>query len=113
MFKKYNIQVPQNVAKDYITVPNSLHDAFQIGITGVKENIAMYEKLASIDEFPKDILSVFLKLSSASKQQLEDLKRDQPRLAHIFLCLFIYLMIYKLLFLSNLFNKRFKRRVDL
>lgn len=73
-FKKYNIDVPQDVAAEYVGVPNSLNEAYQMGVDGEINTIAMYDKLASIKEFPMDIRSIFIQLRTASSSHLETLK---------------------------------------
>ncbi|MGM0874150.1 MAG: ferritin-like domain-containing protein [Bacillota bacterium] len=75
LLKKYNIDVPKDDAKEYVHAPKSIKVAFQDGVSGEIDNIAMYDKLASIKEFPEDILSIFNQLGTDSKNHLDTFKR--------------------------------------
>lgn len=79
LLKKYNIDVPKDDAKEYVQTPKSIKVAFQSSVSDEIDNIAMYDKLASIKEFPEDILSVFHQLGTDSKKHLEVFKRGLQR----------------------------------
>lgn len=74
LFQKYKITVPENTAKQYTSAPNTLKDAFQAGVDGEIDNIAMYDKLAAAD-LPSDVKTVFKRLGNASRNHLEAFKR--------------------------------------
>ncbi|KKI93028.1 hypothetical protein WQ54_05825 [Bacillus sp. SA1-12] len=57
-FKKYNIKVPPNRGKEYVIVPKTINHAFEMKQIAEKDTIAMYVKLAAIDEFPEEILNI-------------------------------------------------------
>ncbi|WP_157888149.1 ferritin-like domain-containing protein [Bacillus marinisedimentorum] len=70
LFRKYGIQVPVDDAKQYVSEPDTLNEAFQAGIGGEITNISMYEKLAGLPDLPTDIKAVMGNLSMASRQHL-------------------------------------------
>lgn len=79
LFQKYNVKIPSNTAKQYVPAPASLKEAFQQGVDGEIENIAMYEKLAAIPALPQDVKMVFTQLGNASKNHLQAFRRGLSR----------------------------------
>lgn len=75
LFERYNIKVPEDNAKQYIKVPDSLKEAFRAGVEGEVDNIAMYNKLVLISGLPQDIKVVMKKLGDASQNHLAAFKR--------------------------------------
>jgi len=73
LFQKYNIDIPENFAKQYTPTPTTLKQAFEAGVEGEVDNIAMYEKLADSD-VPDDVKRVFTNLRDASKNHLAAFK---------------------------------------
>jgi hypothetical protein len=79
LFQRYNIKVPENTAAQYVTVPATLKEAFQQGVDGEVENIAMYEKLAAIPNLQQDAKVVFSNLGSASQNHLRAFRQGLGR----------------------------------
>jgi hypothetical protein len=79
LFQKYNIKIPQDTAEQYVTAPASLKEAFQQGVDGEVDNIAMYEKLTAIPNLPQDAKNVFANLGNASKNHLLAFRRGLSR----------------------------------
>lgn len=79
LFQKYNIKIPQDTAAQYVTAPATLKEAFQQGVDGEIDNIAMYEKLAGIPNLPQDAKNVFANLGNASKNHLRAFRRGLGR----------------------------------
>ncbi|MEH7436927.1 DUF2202 domain-containing protein [Neobacillus drentensis] len=75
LFQKYNIKLPEDNAKQYTKTPNTLKEAFQAGVDGEIDNIAMYNKLASAAGIPQDVKAVMQRLGSASQNHLAAFKR--------------------------------------
>jgi len=75
LFKKYNVKIPEDNAKQYTKEPASLKEAFQAGVEGEIDNIAMYKKLTSIPELPQDVKAVMKQLGDASQNHLAAFKR--------------------------------------
>lgn len=75
LFKKYNIKVPEDNAKQYTKEPGSLKEAFQAGVEGEVDNIAMYNKLASLSGLPQDVKVVMKQLGDASQNHLTAFRR--------------------------------------
>ncbi|UOY92586.1 DUF2202 domain-containing protein [Ectobacillus sp. JY-23] len=73
LFTTYNIAVPQDNAKQYVTTPSSLKEAFQAGVDGEIDNIAMYNKLSSLS-LPSDVTAVMKQLGAASQNHLAAFK---------------------------------------
>lgn len=79
LFQKYNVQIPKDTAKEYVSAPSSLKDAFQQGVDSEVDNIAMYEKLTNISDLPKAVRSVMKQLGDASKNHLIAFRRGLGR----------------------------------
>lgn len=79
LFQKYNIKIPQDTAAQYVTAPATLKEAFQQGVDGEVDNIAMYEKLAGTPDLPPDVKNVFANLGNASKNHLRAFRRGLGR----------------------------------
>lgn len=75
LFEKYKIKVPEDNAKLYTKEPGSLKEAFQAGVEGEVDNIAMYNKLSSISGLPQDVKVVMKQLGDASQNHLAAFKR--------------------------------------
>ncbi|MCM3690176.1 ferritin-like domain-containing protein [Neobacillus niacini] len=75
LFEKYKIKVPEDNAKLYTKEPGSLKEAFQSGVVGEVDNIAMYNKLTSISDIPQDVKVVMKQLGEASQNHLVAFKR--------------------------------------
>ncbi|MGB8001584.1 MAG: DUF2202 domain-containing protein [Anaerobacillus sp.] len=75
LFKRYNITVPENNASQYTATPKTLKEAFEAGVQGEVDNIAMYEKLAALSELPQDVRTVMTRLGDASKNHLAAFKK--------------------------------------
>jgi hypothetical protein len=79
LFQKYNKQIPENNAKQFVTAPETLKDAFNQGVQGEIDNIAMYDKLKTIPGLPEDAKTVFTQLGNASKNHLKAFQRGAGR----------------------------------
>lgn len=75
LFKKYNVKVPEDNAKQYTKEPGALKEAYQAGVEGEVDNIAMYNKLASTSALPQDVKAVMKQLGDASQNHLAAFKR--------------------------------------
>lgn len=73
LFQKYDIEIPENYANQYTPIPTTLKQAFETGIEGEEDNIAMYEKLSE-EDLPKDVIRVFKNLRDASQNHLASFK---------------------------------------
>ncbi len=79
LFQKYNMKVPEDNAKQYVSAPATLKDAFNQGVQGEIDNIAMYDKLKTIPSLPEDAKAVFTQLGAASKNHLRAFQRGAGR----------------------------------
>lgn len=79
LFQKYNVKIPADTAKQYVSAPATLKEAFQQGVDGEIDNIAMYEKLAAAPALPQDVKLVFTQLGDASKNHLQAFRRGLSR----------------------------------
>ena len=75
LFTRYNISVPENKASQYTTAPKTLKEAFEAGVQGEIDNIAMYQKLADSPDLPQDVRNVMVRLGDASKNHLAAFKK--------------------------------------
>lgn len=78
LFEAYNVELEEDRADEFIVVPESLEEAFQIGVQAEIDNIAMYEKFLN-QELPEDIRETFEKLKSASEKHLTAFERGLNR----------------------------------
>jgi hypothetical protein len=79
LFQKYDKQIPENKAKQYVTAPGTLKDAFNEGVQAEIDNIAMYDKLKTVPSLPEDVKLVFTQLGNASKNHLRAFQRGAGR----------------------------------
>ncbi|MFT9599477.1 DUF2202 domain-containing protein [Mesobacillus sp.] len=79
LFQKYEKQIPEDNAKQYVTAPDTLKDAFNEGVQAEIDNIAMYDKLKTIPSLPEDAKMVFTQLGNASKNHLRAFQRGAGR----------------------------------
>ncbi len=75
LFTRYNISVPEDNASQYTTTPKTLKEAFEAGVQGEIDNIAMYQKLADLPDLPQDVRTVMVRLGDASKNHLAAFKK--------------------------------------
>lgn len=78
LFDTYQIELPSNSAKEYISIPETLEAAYEIGVEAEIKNIAMYEKFLT-QELPTDIRTVFEYLKDASNNHLNAFQRSVDR----------------------------------
>ena len=64
LFSKYNISIPEDKAKDYTAVLESLNEAYKAGVKAEIDNIDMYEKFLK-QNLPQDIKDTFTALRDA------------------------------------------------
>ncbi|WNF24740.1 DUF2202 domain-containing protein [Mesobacillus jeotgali] len=79
LFQKYNKPIPEDNAKQYVTAPGTLKEAFNDGVQAEIDNIAMYDKLKTIPALPEDAKMVFTQLGNASKNHLRAFQRGAGR----------------------------------
>lgn len=79
LFQKYDIQIPEDNAKQYVSEPGTLKEAFNAGVQAEIDNIAMYDKLKAIPALPEDVKVVFTQLGNASKNHLRAFQRGAGR----------------------------------
>ncbi|UYZ23878.1 ferritin-like domain-containing protein [Mesobacillus jeotgali] len=79
LFQKYDKQIPEDNAKQYVSAPGTLKEAFNEGVQAEIDNIAMYDKLKTIPSLPQDVKMVFTQLGNASKNHLRAFQRGAGR----------------------------------
>ena len=79
LFQKYNKQIPEDNAKQFVTAPDTLKKAFNDGVQAEIDNIAMYDKLKTTPNLPEDAKMVFTQLGNASKNHLRAFQRGAGR----------------------------------
>ena len=78
LFSKYNIPVPEDKSKDYVSIPESLNEAYKAGVKAEIDNIDMYEKFLKQD-IPQDIKDTFTALRDASKSHLNAFEKNSNK----------------------------------
>lgn len=69
IYETYGYEVPVDNAIEHTVLPESLEEAFDIGVQAEIDNIAMYEMFLE-NELPNDIHDVFIVLRDGSKNHL-------------------------------------------
>jgi len=75
LFNKYNITLPQDIAKEYIPHPKSMEEGLKAGVQAEIDNIAMYESFLK-QQLPDDVKLVFIQLRDGSKGHLNAFERS-------------------------------------
>jgi hypothetical protein len=78
LFDKYDYQLPSDISKEHITIPQSLKSAFETGVEAEIDNIKMYEKFLTA-KLPDDIRDTFERLKKASGNHLRAFQRGLSR----------------------------------
>ncbi len=74
IYEKYGYDMPKDTAAEYAVLPDSLEEAFDIGVQAEIDNIAMYNKFLE-SELPDDITDVFTELRDGSVNHLAAFER--------------------------------------
>lgn len=78
LFTEYNIDVPEDVAKEHVVVPASIEEALEIGVQAEIDNIEMYGVFLEKD-IPEDVKEIFANLKAGSEKHLEAFKNGLER----------------------------------
>ncbi len=78
LFAAYNIALPENDAKQHLSIADSLETAYKLGVEAEIKNIDMYERFLS-QELPDDVRAVFEYLVRASNNHLNAFQRQVDR----------------------------------
>ncbi len=78
LFEEYGVDLIEDTAVDHLLIPETLAEAFTVGVQAEIANIAMYDKFLD-QELPDDIRSVFESLKSASENHLKAFERGTER----------------------------------
>lgn len=79
LFTTYGLPVPSNTAADRVTLPATLADAYQAGVTAEVANIAMYDTFLAQTDLPTDVRDTFTALKNASENHLNAYTRNASR----------------------------------
>lgn len=69
LFDAYDFDIPEDNGEKYAVVPNSLEEAYAIGVEAEVANIKLYEDYLKLD-LPEDVKRVFTNLMKASENHL-------------------------------------------
>lgn len=75
LFATYGIPVPENNGAEYVVIPDTLAEAFQVGVDAEIKNIAIYEDFLKQD-LPQDVEDTFTNLMNASENHLAAFQRQ-------------------------------------
>lgn len=75
LYEDYDMVLPEVDPDDYIAIPETLEEAFEIGVVAEIENIAMYESFLETD-LPDDVRAVFEALKKGSESHLQAFTRN-------------------------------------
>lgn len=77
-FERYQVPLPADISKSFVSTPDTIKAAYGAGVQGEIDNIAMYERFLSLD-IPDDIRTVFTQLRNASLNHLAAFERGLAR----------------------------------
>ncbi|WP_396125739.1 hypothetical protein [Bacillus sp. Marseille-Q3570] len=69
LFERYQVPIPEDISRMFVTTPESIKSAFAFGVQGEVENISMYNKFLSLN-IPTDVRTIFTQLRNASMNHL-------------------------------------------
>lgn len=69
LFDAYDLEVPTNNAAEIVSVPETLVESYQAGVTAEENNIEMYEAFLE-EDLPADVQFAFERLIAASQMHL-------------------------------------------
>jgi len=79
LFEQHGIEMPEDTAGQHIVMPDSLTQAFSIGVEAEIKNIAMYEAFLSQNNLPDDVRWVFEALMRGSENHLRAFEQGLER----------------------------------
>lgn len=79
LFETYGITVPENTAADYVVLPETLQETYEVGVEAEISNIAMYEAFLAQSDLPQDVVNAFTALMTASQSHLEAFSRNAEK----------------------------------
>lgn len=69
LFEAYDLDTPSDNGSKYVVVPDTLEEAYSIGVDAEVDNIALYDKYLDQD-LPSNVERVFTNLQNASENHL-------------------------------------------
>ncbi|MFC7062637.1 ferritin family protein [Halobacillus seohaensis] len=78
LFERYQVPLPEDIAQNFVTTPESIKTSYAAGVQGEIDNITMYDKFLSFD-LPVDMRIVFQQLRNASLNHLAAFERGLAR----------------------------------
>ena len=75
LFAAYKIPVPEDTSAGHVTLPETLEEVYQTGVTVEINNIKMYETFLKQEGLPEDVKTVLQALKNASENHLAAFER--------------------------------------
>ena len=69
LFEHYGYDVPEDIADEYVIIPQDIKTSLELGVNAEIENIAMYESFLKKD-LPEDVRDIIERLKAASENHL-------------------------------------------
>lgn len=69
LFEAYDLDVPEDHGEDFAVIPNTLEEAYAIGVEAEIANIALYQSYLEL-HLPEAVETVFINLMTASEHHL-------------------------------------------
>jgi rubrerythrin len=79
LFAAYGYALPANDAADRVSLPATLEEAYQTGVSAENANIAMYQNFLAQAGLPSDVRDVFADLQNASESHLTAFTRNADK----------------------------------
>lgn len=77
LFETYGIDLPENNASEYVSLPESITSALATGVEAEEANIAMYKAFLGQDNLPSDVRTVFEYLVNASEHHMNAFSKER------------------------------------
>jgi len=78
LIEKYSVKY-ESLDKNYLVIPKTLKETFEIGVQAEIDNIAMYNKFLKDEKLPDDVKQVFTYLRNGSENHLRAFERQLTR----------------------------------
>lgn len=79
LFAAYKIPAPEDTSAGHVTLPETLEEVYQTGVTVEINNIKMYEIFLKQEGLPEDVKTVLQALKNASENHLAAFERNLNR----------------------------------
>ncbi|MCY6371430.1 hypothetical protein [Clostridium ganghwense] len=73
-FQKYKLSIPKDRSREFLKVPETIEESFEISIADEIENMAMYNRFIRRKGVPQELILILVRLRDASRAHLQSLE---------------------------------------